>query len=443
MRCLVPLFILICITIAQISPAAGTTPIASSGAEDLGNNRYKLGEIIIDKNTNSIKFPAKVNMQEGLIELFLCAPYGKTHESLLVTDVNGINLNLALILIGCKEGDIKVKEQGQDVIPQGTLVTIEIEFKDDDEKVKRVRAEDWIYNDKLKAAMPHTNWVYTGSFIHEGEYMAKATGTYIVTFHDPYTIIDLPLKEGADDTVYWVNKDAAKKKAHPVTVIITRVKEDDENKKEDDSNDAKTEEGAGDGQTKSDDRSGDIVVDLTADGSVLVQGEEHDLDSLVDVIGAIVEEKGPDNVHVILGADKTLRYQKVIDAIAVIRDAGCSNVSFAAQRKDHENGSATDDGPAEPDKDRMSLLVNVRENGEITISGKKYDIDAMKTLITDLKKKTGKDGFPVYLRADKDLEYGRVEEIIKAIEGNRLPRHLLRRNAGKRGPLLGSHSQRP
>jgi hypothetical protein len=196
----------------------------------LDGNRFKLGDIVIDTNKKTVRFPAKVNMDEGLIELLLCAKHGKTHESLFVSDVDAAHLNLALIMIGCKAGNLRINEQGENLIPDGTFVTIEIAYKEADGKENVIRAEDWIFNDKEKKPMAHTNWVYTGSFFsEEGEYMATLTGTYIVTFHDPYTIIDLPLKEGADDTVFWINKNATKKKGFPVELIITAIEPEAKN----------------------------------------------------------------------------------------------------------------------------------------------------------------------------------------------------------------------
>jgi len=216
---------------AENATAEKMTEEAQKLVKKLEGNRFQLGDIVIDKNNNSIRFPAKVNMSEGVLEVLLSAPHGKLHEALLVTEVDAIHLNLALIMIGCKAGEMKVKEQGQDVIPEGTLLKVEIAYKEDKEaKEKIIRAEDWVFDDKQKKAMAQTNWVYTGSFVSDGEYMAQLTGTYIVTFHDPYTIIDIALKEGADDTVFWVNKDAVKKKGFPVEIIITALEKDDEEK---------------------------------------------------------------------------------------------------------------------------------------------------------------------------------------------------------------------
>ena len=232
---LVLLFILAHLNLAlcaENTDAEKMSQEANNLVKKLEGNKFKLGDIVIDKNANSIRFPAKVNMHEGVIELLLCAPYGKTHESLFVTDVDAIHLNLALIMIGCKAGERKVTEQGQDIIPDGTLVTIEVAYKEDKEE-KIIRAEDWIFDKKQNKPMAHTNWVYTGSFVSkDGEYMATLTGTYIVTFHDPYTIIDIPLEEGADDTIFWINKDAVKKKDFPVEIIITALEQKDEGGKE-------------------------------------------------------------------------------------------------------------------------------------------------------------------------------------------------------------------
>ncbi len=221
------LFISMCIVMLAVHASAveESEQDAKRLVEKLGNNRFKLGNIVIDKNSDSVRFPAKVNMSEGLLELLLCAPYGKTHESLFVTDVDAIHLNLALIMIGCEKGKVSAKYQGDDVIPEGTLLTIEVVYTEENGNEKSIRAEDWVYNRKADRPMRYANWVYTGSFVRDGDYMAKLTGTYIVTFHDPIAIVDLPLKEAADDTVFWVNTDAVKKEGHRVELIITRVKD--------------------------------------------------------------------------------------------------------------------------------------------------------------------------------------------------------------------------
>ena len=92
---------------------------------------------------------------------------------------------------------------------------------DSEGKTKRHRAEDLVYNRVSQSAMEHIDWVFSGSRVNvNGVFVAQAVGTLITTFHDPDAIIDNPLPEGADDTVYIVNNQVAPPKGTPVRMII-------------------------------------------------------------------------------------------------------------------------------------------------------------------------------------------------------------------------------
>ncbi len=193
----------------------------------IGEGRYRLDSIVIDQIKREVGFPARINMTEGVLELLLCTEYGKTHESLFVTDVDPNYLNAALILIGL-EGGSTVKYQGDPTTPEGSPVEIWIKCKNKRGKEALVRAEDWVFNNHKKRAMKHTHWIYVGSVFSNNLFMAKATGTLITTFHDPFTLIDNPLPEGADDTVYIVNKAAVPPKGTKVELIIKAVEAEKE-----------------------------------------------------------------------------------------------------------------------------------------------------------------------------------------------------------------------
>ncbi len=329
MRLLTALFIVM--LAAHVSAAENPEQNPEKLVEKLGNNRFRLGDIVIDKNTDSVRFPAKVNMNEGLLELLLCAPYGKTHESLFVTEVDAVYLNLALIMIGCEKGKVRVKHQGEDVIPDGTLLTIEVAYKDEDgNKEEVIRAEDWVYNKKAGRPMLHTNWVYTGSFIADGEYMAKLTGTYIVTFHDSFTIIDLPLEEGADDTVFWVNKNAAKKKGYPVELIITRIKAEKPVKimpVKETAREGKTKE-PGESEGPSEEKK--IIVDITllSEDRVKVEEKVYTHRELEAYLKNLIANKGEENVKAQLISKKEIKYSTVVEVLKACQRAGCTNTSM-------------------------------------------------------------------------------------------------------------------
>ena len=93
---------------------------------------FRIGEIQIHKKTRSITFPAVVNMDKGLLEYLLVQSQGKTHESLLRTEVDPYFLNIAFLLLGFEGTDNPLIEQGAAQIPQGEPVEIIIIYHDSD-----------------------------------------------------------------------------------------------------------------------------------------------------------------------------------------------------------------------------------------------------------------------------------------------------------------------
>jgi hypothetical protein len=198
----------------------GETKPAVPAMVELGNGKYKLGEVDLDLNNKTATIYGKMNMAYGIIELLACTKIGKLHESALVMDVQPIHLQTALILLGLEyEGGLRY--QGDPMTPKGDRVRIWVEW-DADGETKRYRAEDLVFNRVKQSSMEHIDWVFSGSRINKnGVFMAQAVGTLITTYHDPDAIIDNPLPEGADDTVYIVNNQLAPPKGTAVRMIIT------------------------------------------------------------------------------------------------------------------------------------------------------------------------------------------------------------------------------
>jgi hypothetical protein len=204
----------------QIKVGGESTPAIPAMVE-VEDGIYKLGNIDLDLNRKTITMYGKLNMSYGLIELLACTKIGKVHESALVIDVQPVHLQTALILLGLEhEGGLRY--QGDPRTPKGDRVRIWVEWDSDDGESERYRAEDLVYNRVTQSPMEHTDWVFSGSRINKnGVFMAQAVGTLITTFHDPDAIIDNPLPEGGDDTVYIVNTQIAPPKGTAVRMIIT------------------------------------------------------------------------------------------------------------------------------------------------------------------------------------------------------------------------------
>ena len=191
---------------------------------ELGNGMYKLGNIDLDRNKKIISMPGEMNMSYGLIELLACTKIGKRHESALIIDIQPIHLQTALILLGLEFAG-GVRYQGDPITPKGGRVRIWVEWEADSE-TKRYRAEDLVFNRMKESHMEYTDWIFTGSRMNNGVFMAQAVGTLITTFRDPDAIIDNPLPEGADDTAYIVNSKIAPPKGTAIRMIIAPAEHD-------------------------------------------------------------------------------------------------------------------------------------------------------------------------------------------------------------------------
>lgn len=188
--------------------------------KQVGPELYELGGVRLDKRQKAVSFPAMLNMREALVEYLVVTSSGKTHESLLRTDIQPYHLHLALLLLGVKgAGTNSFPENALRPIP-GDKVNIEVSWNADGKK-KRYRAEELVYNRQTKSAMSRGSWVYNGSQMVEGIFVAQQDGSLISLVTDPDALINNP-RPGRDDDDNWqVNSIALPPVNSPVQVTIT------------------------------------------------------------------------------------------------------------------------------------------------------------------------------------------------------------------------------
>ena len=173
-----------------------------------------------------IEIDGYVNLNQcPTLEFMACTERGKTHESLLRFECDPKHLHLALIMLGL-EPTPQVSEQGEPIVlDKGERVVIEVAWwakhtpEHDDSApepvagVTRWRVEDLIYDQRTQTSMPKVGWVFTGSRMIKVPappdwetlkevYAASYEGNIVATYHHPHVILDTPLAEGGDDTVY-------------------------------------------------------------------------------------------------------------------------------------------------------------------------------------------------------------------------------------------------
>jgi len=193
--------------------------LQSADVKPLGEGKFQIGAVVIDQQEKCVRVPGRVNMTQGPIELLACAPGGRTHESVLVLDVEPIHVQTGLLLIGLQPGQ-SVRIEGDPVVQREVPFVVDVTWELQGVK-SEYRGEDLVLEVKSKETMPRTYWVFTGSQIKDGQFMAQEEKSIITTYRFPYTIIDNPLPSGTDDETYVANTVVLPPVGTLVTLILS------------------------------------------------------------------------------------------------------------------------------------------------------------------------------------------------------------------------------
>jgi hypothetical protein len=185
---------------------------------------FRIGDVLINKKERSVSFPAEVNMDRGLLEYLLVRVGGKTHESLLRTKVEPYLLQVAFLLLGYEGTNNPLAGQGDPRKPTGDAVEIIVTRADSTGKPAPVDYTGWMCKiiDNKRVNIPGLQWVYTGSVVHDGRFIAQMEGSIIALYHDPAALVDNTSQGGESDRIWFVSEGATPPVGTPVTVTIKR-----------------------------------------------------------------------------------------------------------------------------------------------------------------------------------------------------------------------------
>jgi hypothetical protein len=184
--------------------------------------------IRIDKAKRTITFPAAINLTDGLMEYLIVTEMGKTHESLLSTKISPYDIQVAMLLLGIKpsataesEPPAQITKQYLQSAPElkGETVNLYVSWKDDHGS-HRVRAEEMMWNLHTNAVMTDGPWVYNGSEMYGGKFLAQVDGSITALVRDSAALINNPRPGNDDDQIWQVDTKAAPKVGTPVDVTI-------------------------------------------------------------------------------------------------------------------------------------------------------------------------------------------------------------------------------
>ncbi len=205
--------------------------VVKPSVRQLDESTFQIGEITFDKKSREIRFPAKVQMSEGLLEFLIVHENGKIHESLMVTTASPTHLNLAFTLLRytpSRELYFTPTYAGETPVAPpvisaeekaGARIAIDVEWKEN-EKTRRIPVNEWIQHSAIAASMPAGPWVYGASESYEGKYIPETTGDIAAIFLSNAAIINYPGADNGNDDVWIPFSKRIPAEGTAVTVII-------------------------------------------------------------------------------------------------------------------------------------------------------------------------------------------------------------------------------
>jgi hypothetical protein len=217
---------------APDQPVAAAEPTV----KELDAERLQIGEVIFNRKTREIRFPAAVNMAGGeLLEFLIVHANGKVHESLLVTDISATHLNLAFKLLrypassefyAVQEADGSYSNKFPEVpaaVKEAARIDLGVEWEEDGKK-RSAKLHEWISHGSTGQAMAADPWVYGGSGVYEGKFMAETSGDIAAIFLSNSALINYSGKDNNSDEVWLPFPKRVPVEGTKVTVVIAPFK---------------------------------------------------------------------------------------------------------------------------------------------------------------------------------------------------------------------------
>ncbi len=197
---------------------------------EIGDGVFQIGDVKFDKNAKTVTIPATVNMTSGLIEYLLVGSNGKTHESLFATKAEPYHLHLAMLFLGATGAP---PESGKTTPPtaidaaylkkapeiKGDIVTISVRCKRG-EKEATMPVEDFVTNDLKKKPMSRGPFVYNGSQIIDGIFLAQQELSFVALVTDPAALMNNPRPDHDSDEAWLINAKKVPPEKTPVEITI-------------------------------------------------------------------------------------------------------------------------------------------------------------------------------------------------------------------------------
>lgn len=187
---------------------------------------YQFGPIDIDQKNREFSFPAVCNQTSGLVEYALVHEDGKTHESLFRTKVSPKLIHASLLLLKEKPQPafFKFVEENSPKLIQMPEIEIMVEWEHNGSNHK-TSINSMVLNQTDNRELSESAFVFTGSKVVEGTYLAEMDGSIIAVYHDNRATLNSRDLNSNSDDVWIANESKMPPKNLPVLVRFQLPKE--------------------------------------------------------------------------------------------------------------------------------------------------------------------------------------------------------------------------
>jgi len=182
---------------------------------------YTIGQVTLDQTNRTARFPAVVNQRAGLVEYALVTTQGKVHESVFRTETEPRDIHLAMLLLGVEpSGTNRLAEDPESPLP-GERIDIEVWWRHRRREMRRPLAECVGFSVPARDNRSR-DWLYNGSFVHDGALAAQSGGSLIALITDASALINNPRPDRADDEIHHVKPRSLPPEETPVEIVLKR-----------------------------------------------------------------------------------------------------------------------------------------------------------------------------------------------------------------------------
>lgn len=203
----------------------------------VGDNLFQIGKVLVNAKTKEITIPATINAyNDHPIEYMLVNQDGKSHESVFLTAVRPLHVNIAFKLTKYLESKELFRKFDKDynLLPGYEDATDEQRLKSrftatakwmEDGKEKSLRLYKTVVHAETKKHLEDTPWVYGGSYILRGKFKADLNKDLIAILTDRAAIANYAGKGREDGLPWLVNKAELPGEGTKVSIVIAPHRE--------------------------------------------------------------------------------------------------------------------------------------------------------------------------------------------------------------------------